>query len=98
MAMSDPDETPPDDRPPNPKEEKPGDAPPAAPAKSAKDLGPPREERRTRGLITLGSGLTVAGIALSVADGETGRWLVIAGIVIAFVALHRYGRLGPQEV
>ena len=67
------------------------------PAKPS-ELGPPREERRTRALITLGVGLALAGIALSVADDAIARWLVIAGIVMAFIALHRYGRLGPQQV
>jgi hypothetical protein len=69
-----------------------------APAAAAREPGPPREERRTRALISLGVGLTLSGIALSVADGSVARWLVVGGVVIAFVALHRYGRLGPQAV
>jgi hypothetical protein len=59
---------------------------------------PPREDRRTRALISIGVGLALSGIALSVADGDVARWLVISGVVIAFIALHRYGRLGPQAV
>ena len=70
----------------------------AGPVNPAKDAGPPREERRTRALISIGVGLTLAGIALSVTDDTFARWLVVSGIVIAFIALHRYGRLGPQEV
>lgn len=68
-----------------------------APVKPS-DAGPPREERRTRALISVGVGLSLAGIALSVADDEFARWLVLVGTVLAFIALHRYGRLGPQEV
>jgi hypothetical protein len=83
------------------------DEAPRTPAPTADDAsappppqegGPPREERRTRALISAGVGLTLSGIALSVADGDVARWLVISGVVIAFVALHRYGRLGPQAV
>jgi hypothetical protein len=86
--MSDSHENPPT---PTPDDTGPG-APPPAPENA------PREERRTRTLISVGVGLTLSGIALSVADGGVARWLVISGVVIAFVALHRYGRLGPQAV
>jgi hypothetical protein len=74
----------------------PAGAGPSAPTPPQENA--PREERRTRALISIGVGLTLSGIALSVADGDVARWLVISGVVIAFVALHRYGRLGPQAV
>jgi hypothetical protein len=57
----------------------------------------PRDERRARTLIIVGAALTVAGIALSVTDDSFGRYLVVAGIVLSFIALHRFGRLGPEE-
>ena len=76
--------------------------PAARPEKKAtarpKEGGPPSEERRARALISSGVGLTLAGIALSVTDDSFPRWLVVVGIVISFIALHRYGRLGPQQV
>ena len=75
-------------------ETKPAGATPPAPVSDA----PPREERRTRALISLGVGLTLSGIALSVVDDSIARFMVIIGVVMAFVALHRYGRLGPQAV
>jgi hypothetical protein len=40
----------------------------------------------------------LSGIALSVVDDSIARFMVIIGVVMAFVALHRYGRLGPQAV
>jgi hypothetical protein len=65
--------------------------PPAAPPRL------PADERRARTLIIVGAALTVAGIALSVTDDSFGRYLVVAGIVLSFIALHRFGRLGPEE-
>lgn len=57
----------------------------------------PADERRARTMIIVGASLTVAGIALAVTDDSFGRYLVVAGIVLSFIALHRFGRLGPEE-
>jgi drug/metabolite transporter (DMT)-like permease len=54
-----------------------------------------KEERRARLLIVVGAVLAFAGIVLAVGDDDTGRWLIVAGVVTLFVALHRFGRLGP---
>jgi hypothetical protein len=67
---------------------------------TAESTGTPRlppDERRARTLIIVGAALTVAGIALCVTDDSFGRYLVVAGIVLSFIALHRFGRLGPEE-
>jgi hypothetical protein len=73
----------------------PAENPDAAEAVAAPRL--PRDERRARTLIIVGAALTVVGIALSVTDDSFGRYLVVAGIVLSFIALHRFGRLGPEE-
>ena len=57
----------------------------------------PADERRARTMIIVGASLTVAGIALAVTDDSFGRYLMIAGLVLSFIALHRFGRLGPEE-
>jgi hypothetical protein len=54
-----------------------------------------RDERRARLLILTGAALMMFGIVLALGDDELSRWLTVAGIVISFVALHRFGRLGP---
>ena len=64
---------------------------------STKTRLPPRDERRARTLIIIGASLAVAGIALSVSEDSFGRYLVVAGVVLSFIALHRFGRLGPEE-
>jgi hypothetical protein len=47
-------------------------------------------------MIVVGAVVLFGGIVLSVGDDDTGRWLIVAGIVTLFVALHRFGRLGPD--
>jgi hypothetical protein len=54
-----------------------------------------RDERRARLLIILGAALMMFGIVLALGDDDLSRWLTVAGIVISFIALHRFGRLGP---
>jgi hypothetical protein len=54
-----------------------------------------RDERRARLLILVGAALMMFGIVLALGDDELARWLTVAGIVLSFVALHRFGRLGP---
>ncbi len=58
---------------------------------------PPREERRARLMIVVGAVLLFSGVTLAVTDDDMGRWLIVAGIVLLFVALHRFGRLGPED-
>ncbi len=58
---------------------------------------PPREERRARLMIAGGAALLFLGITLAVTDDDWGRWLIVSGIVLLFVALHRFGRLGPED-
>lgn len=55
-----------------------------------------KEERQARLLIGIGGCLALAGILLAVNDDDTGRFLVVGGVVLLFVALHRFGRLGPD--
>jgi hypothetical protein len=55
-----------------------------------------KEERRARLLIGGGAGITLFGIVLSVNDDDIGRFLIVAGVAMLFVALHRFGRLGPD--
>jgi hypothetical protein len=54
-----------------------------------------RDERRARLLIAIGAALMMFGIVLALGEDELARWVTVAGIVISFVALHRFGRLGP---
>jgi hypothetical protein len=56
-----------------------------------------KEERRARLLIGVGAVIALAGILLAVNDDDTGRFLVVAGVAVLFVALHRFGRLGPDS-
>jgi hypothetical protein len=65
------------------------------------DDAPPRVEpvgieRRTRTLILVGATLLLGGIALSLADDELARWMVVGGIILLFFTLHRFGRLGAD--
>ena len=55
-----------------------------------------KEERRARLLIGGGAGITLFGIVLAVNDDDLGRYLILLGVVMLFVALHRFGRLGPD--
>lgn len=54
-----------------------------------------RDERRARLLILVGAALMMFGIVLALGDDEFARWVTVVGIVVSFVALHRFGRLGP---
>jgi len=65
-------------------------------ADSSSPAPPARSERRVRTALIVGSGALLAGIAFSVGDDDLGRWLVVGGLVAVFVALHRFGRLGPE--
>jgi hypothetical protein len=53
-------------------------------------------ERRTRTLILLGTTFLLVGIALAVSEDDWGRWITVAGVLILFVTLHRFGRLGAD--
>ena len=53
-------------------------------------------ERRTRNAILAGTALLLVGIALAVMDDGWGRWLSVAGILVLFFTLHRFGRLGAD--
>jgi hypothetical protein len=57
----------------------------------------PPEERRARLLLAIGAAVLFAGIALAVTDDETGRWLIVGGVGVLFLGLHRFGRLGPED-
>jgi len=48
-------------------------------------------------MIGLGSVVMLLGIVLAVNDDDMGRYLVLGGLVLLFVALHRFGRLGPDH-
>jgi hypothetical protein len=54
-----------------------------------------RDERRARLLVLAGAALMMFGIVLALGDDEFARWVTVVGIVLSFVALHRFGRLGP---
>jgi hypothetical protein len=54
-----------------------------------------RDERRARLMILAGAAFMMFGIVLALGDDALARWLTVAGIVLSFVALHRFGRLGP---
>jgi hypothetical protein len=53
-------------------------------------------ERRTRTLILVGTTFLLVGIALAVSEDDWGRWITVAGVLILFVTLHRFGRLGAD--
>jgi hypothetical protein len=53
-------------------------------------------ERRTRTLILVGTTFLLVGIALAVTDDDWGRWVTVAGVLVLFVTLHRFGRLGAD--
>jgi hypothetical protein len=55
-----------------------------------------RDERRARLLIVIGASLTLFGIVLALNDDDLARYVTVAGIILSFVALHRFGRLGPD--
>ncbi|HEX6276446.1 MAG TPA: hypothetical protein VFZ53_25570 [Polyangiaceae bacterium] len=60
------------------------------------EIRPVGLERRARTTIIAGAALLLAGIALAVSDDEYGRWLAVAGILVLFYTLHRFGRLGAD--
>lgn len=55
------------------------------------------EERRARMMIAIGALILCLGIALAVTDDDMGRWFIVAGVGVLFSALHRFGRLGPED-
>jgi drug/metabolite transporter (DMT)-like permease len=55
-----------------------------------------KEEHRARLLIGAGTGIALFGVVLSVNDDDLGRFLIVLGVAMLFVALHRFGRLGPD--
>ncbi len=66
-------------------------------SKKSAQQGIERDERRARLLIVIGAASMLFGILLALNDDELARWLTVAGIVVSFVALHRFGRLGPAR-
>jgi hypothetical protein len=49
-------------------------------------------------MILVGATLTLAGIAFSVSDDQAlGSWFTLAGLLLSILALHRFGRLGPDS-
>lgn len=62
---------------------------------------PPRasvdqDERRARGLIALGVGLSIFGIVLVATQiAESASWLILTGWATLAWGTHRFGRLGP---
>ena len=56
-----------------------------------------KDERRARLMIGLGAVVMLLGILLAVNDDDTGRFLVLGGLVTLFVGLHRFGRLGADH-
>ncbi len=64
--------------------------------KSVPERRPAGVEARTRNVILIGASLLLVGIALAVLDDGWGRWLAVAGILVLFATLHRFGRLGAD--
>jgi len=64
---------------------------------AAPKVEPTGLERRTRIVILVGASLLLGGIALAVSDDEFGRWLTVAGVLLLFLTLHRFGRLGADQ-
>ncbi len=54
-------------------------------------------ERRARLMIGIGAAVALFGITLAVGDDDIGRFLVVGGVVLLFIALHRFGRLGADR-
>jgi hypothetical protein len=49
-------------------------------------------------MILVSAVLTLAGIAFSVSDdASVGSWFTLAGLLLSILALHRFGRLGPDS-
>ena len=49
-------------------------------------------------MILVSAGLTLLGIAFSVSDDTSvGSWFTLAGLLLSILALHRFGRLGPDS-
>jgi hypothetical protein len=55
-----------------------------------------KDERRARLMIGGGTVIALFGIVLAVNDDDLGRFLIVLGVATLFVALHRFGRLGPD--
>ena len=58
----------------------------------------PNREASIRSNLAIALGVTLLGIVLSV-EGipELGSWATVAGLVALMIAVHRLGRLGPDE-
>jgi hypothetical protein len=54
-------------------------------------------ERRARTAILVGAAFLLTGIALAASDDDYGRWLAVAGMLVLFWTLHRFGRLGADS-
>ncbi|MEO8904005.1 MAG: hypothetical protein ABI627_20995 [Polyangiaceae bacterium] len=52
----------------------------------------------TPALIRAAALCAAAGVGLSITEyADTAKWLVIVGVVLMLVGLHRFGRSGPDE-
>jgi len=52
----------------------------------------------TPALIRAAALCAAAGVGLSITDyADTAKWLAVIGVIAMIVALHRFGRLGPDE-
>jgi hypothetical protein len=56
-----------------------------------------RHEAKTRTLLRIAGPSAAVGILLAAAGDESlARWLVLLGLVLLVVGLHRFGRLGAD--
>ena len=64
-----------------------------SPSPVAKSVPVPKTDRN----LVLGGLSTLLGIAVTLAaNAELGSWLVLAGLIVVVVQLHRLGRSGPK--
>ncbi|HEY3233597.1 MAG TPA: hypothetical protein VGJ84_02705 [Polyangiaceae bacterium] len=53
---------------------------------------------RARSLLAIAATITLVGIALSVWDlGGLWAWTAVVGLLLLALAIHRFGRTGPEE-
>lgn len=53
----------------------------------------------TATLVKIAGACAALGIASSITEyGDYGRWLTVLGVVLLIVALHRFGRSGPDPI
>jgi hypothetical protein len=58
----------------------------------------PNREASTRSMLAVALAVTLLGIVLSVQGiPELGSWATVGGLVALMTAVHRLGRLGPDE-